>query len=99
MYVPGHDMNVCKVMQVQAKSMKDDWSSASGVGVHGNFKSTNNHSDNGEELRALVEFALAKALKIKKKSKVKTNENSNSDSDANSKYFNFENLDIGVEFD
>ena len=42
-------MNLCKVMQVQAKSMKENWSFTSGLGVHGNFKSTNNQSDDGEE--------------------------------------------------
>ena len=92
-------MNIWKVMQVQAKYIKENWYSASGVEVRGSFKSTNNQSDNGKGMSALVESAVDVAPKNNKKSKVKINENSNSDSDTNSKYFNFKNLDIGVEFD
>ena len=60
--VPRHDINLCKVMQVQAKSMKANWlSTCVKVGVHMKCFGDNKCLANSEELTTLVTLAIDKA--------------------------------------
>ena len=64
-------MNLCKVMQAQAKSMKAIWSSAHGGGGRGKFTSAGKPSADEKDLNTLVASAVEKVLKIRKILKVK----------------------------
>ena len=61
---PGHDMNSCKVMLAQAKSMKSTWSTVHGGGTgHVRFQGTKKRPAKGEALNALVANAVKSVLK------------------------------------
>ena len=70
-HITGQDINLWKLMQVQAKFMKLTWSSACRGGGRGNFTSTKKLLAEVKEMNNLFASAVAKG---KKKSKDKAKE-------------------------
>ena len=59
MYGPGNDMNLCKIIQAQAKSMNSAWSTACDSGARGvRFQGANKPPAEGEDLNDLVTNAV-----------------------------------------
>ena len=68
-------MNLCKVLQAQAGSMKGTWSSARVGGKNVKLPGTKKCSADDEELKTLVALAVAKTTKTTKKKSKRTNMN------------------------
>ena len=93
----GNDMNSWKVMQAQAKYMKDTWQYSCGIWVHDKFTISKKCSSGQKYPNTLVASAVTKALKIKADYKSKDMEDFNLDTDL--EHFNFENLDTNIKSD
>ena len=91
---PGHDANSCKVLQNQAKSMKNTYESNRGGGDYVRRSGAHKRDARGEELNALVASAVAKALKTRKRSKGKPKEDADSDSNGSGELNQFEQLSL-----
>ena len=77
---PGRYINLCKVIQVQAKSMKAIWSSNCGVGDCNKFMNANKCLADGKYLNTFSASTVAKSLKFKDNSKDKAKAKEDSDS-------------------
>ena len=73
---PGHNINLYKVMQAQAKYMKAIWLYAHGRRSHCKFMGAKKNSSDGKELNTLTASTVAKALKTNKKRKAKAKDDS-----------------------
>ena len=63
---PWYDVNLCKVMQVQAKSMRDDWLYYRGLRVHVKLMRDKNHVAGGKDSNILIASDTKNYLKMKK---------------------------------
>ena len=59
-------MNLCKVMQVQSKYMRDNWFSSCGGIVHSKFMRDKKHISGGKYCNILISSDMGKYLKMKK---------------------------------
>ena len=89
-------MNSCKVMLVQAKSMKSTWSAACGGGAGCvRFQGPKMRLVDGEDLNSLVDNAVKAVLTTNTCKKAKASNDSSSDNEQ--EYFNSETLKTGGE--
>ena len=59
LHVPGHDMNSCKVIKAQAKSMKLNWSTYRGSeSCRLQFQGTKKHPSEFQKLNDIVAIAV-----------------------------------------
>ena len=73
LYVPGDNMNSCKVMQAQAKSTNSTWSTSRGGGAgRVRFQGAKKCPAKGQESNTLVARAVSEVLKKKKHAKSTT---------------------------
>ena len=80
LYGPGHDMNSCKVMLAQAKSMKLTWLDACGSGAgRVRFQGAKNIPAEGEDMNALASNAVKEVIKPNKILKAKASSESGSE--------------------
>ena len=90
-------MNLCKVLQAQAGSMKGTWSSARVGGKNVKLPGTKKCSADDEELKTPVALAVAKTTKTTKKKSKKDKYESEADNIAEK--FNFKQLVIDSDYD
>ena len=67
LHVPGQDMNSCKDVYTQAKSIKEIWLSARRVGGHVKFVGAKKRPAKDEELNMLVALVVSKDMKLTKR--------------------------------
>ena len=68
---PGHDMNLCKVIQYQSKCIKVDWLSTHGRGLRGNTAGAKKCLADGKHMNTIIVSYVSKAIKPKKNNKAK----------------------------
>ena len=96
LHVPGHDMNLFKVILAQSKAMKLTWSTnISGGEVSVRFQGAKKRPAKGEELNSLVSNAVKEVCKINKILKAKASRDSGSEDEQEN--FNFDTPKIGEE--
>ena len=85
---PGHDVNSCKLLQPQAKSMRLTWLTSCGGGSGCvRFQGANKHLTKGQGQNTLVASALLEVLKQNKHVKATDTHNYISEDDLEN--FNF----------
>ena len=91
---PGHDMNLCKVMQAQAKSMNLTWSTASVSGACCiRFQGAKNCPAEVQELNSLLANVVQWVLNQNKRAKTVATHDCVSEGDPEN--FNLKSLSIG----
>ena len=96
MHGPAQNINSCKVIQTQNKSVKLTWLTTCGGGAgFVRFQGTNKSPAEGEDLNSLVVNAVEEILKSNKLLKAKDKHDSISEEEQEN--FNFEYLKIGEE--
>ena len=96
LYGPGHDMNLCKVIQAQSKAIKPTWSTASGGRAgHMRFQATNKYPSGVQDTNDLVANTVKEVLKAKKRAKATAAQDSRWEEDPGK--INYKKLSTGRE--
>ena len=96
LHEPGHNMNLCKVMQSQSKYMKSTWSTSRGCGAgHMRFQGAKKRLAKVQDMNTLVDSAVLEVLRQNTRAKSMTTHNSCLEYE--SETFNLKNIITGEE--